>query len=174
MVKEFISQEQINNAPVLKPSLRLREGMIIMKDCHMMYSVPEIAEENISTVFESRYTPEQMLKYMKYYGMSMQIEDAVFAIYLSQEEAIKEELKPFIEQMIRDDTCGLADLEFLITEIDCPSVYRDFQFSRLMHTKFVKIFTWLQEWGIVKSGILKVPGPVLATPNQSTLNSPIE
>ncbi|CUM55719.1 unnamed protein product [Debaryomyces tyrocola] len=165
MVKEFISQEQIDNAPVLKPNLRLREGMIIMKDCHMMYSVPEIAEENISTVFESRYTPEQMLKYMKYYGMSMQIEDAVFAIYLSQEESIKEELKPFIEQMIRDDTCGLTDLEFLITEIDCPSVYRDFQFSRLLHTKFVKIFTWLQEWGIVKSGILKVPGPVHATPN---------
>lgn len=165
MVKELISQEQIDNAPVLKPSLRLKEGMIIMKDCHMTFSVPEIREKNMSTVFESRYTPEKMLNYMKYYGCSMQIEDVVFAIYLSQEESIKEELKPYVEQMIRNDTCGLTDLKYLITYIG-PSVHRDFQFSTLMHTRFVKVFTWLQEWEIVKPGILKVPAPVLATPNQ--------
>ena len=62
MVKELISQEQIDNAPVLKPSLRLKEGMIIMKDCHMTFSVPEIREKNMSTVFESRYTPRENAK----------------------------------------------------------------------------------------------------------------
>lgn len=163
MVKGFISQEQIDNAPVLKPSLRLEEGMIIMKDCHMTFSVPEIAEQNMSTVFESKYTSEQMLNYMKSYGCSLQIEDVVFAIYLSQEDSIKKELKPYVEQMIRDDTCGLSDLKYSITDIGA-SVYRDFQFSRLMHTRFVKVFIWLQEWEIVKPGILKVPAPVLATP----------
>lgn len=43
--------------------------------------------------------------------------------------------------------------------------YYDFQVTRLIHTRFVTKFTWLQSWGIVKSGMLKIPALAFATPN---------